>query len=110
MMERRNYPRWGVSHPVLYFTDIYPRPKAASTLDLSLGGARIETLYCLITGERLEITIAIRPQTIKCRGKTIYVSGPEGGRMKAGIIFEELSEHDRNYLRQYLSHVMEQRT
>ncbi len=109
-MERRNYPRVEVSHPVLCFTDIYPKPKGASTLNLSLGGTRIETSYGLITGQRLEITIAIRPQTIKCRGKTIYVSGPEDGRIKAGIIFEELSEHDKRYLRQYLSHVMEQET
>ena len=36
MKERRSYPRVEVSHPVLYFTDIYPRPKAASTVDLSI--------------------------------------------------------------------------
>ena len=108
-MERRNSPRLEVSHFVLYFSDIYPRPRVASTLDLSLGGTRIRTSYGLITGERLEISIAIQPQVIKCRGKAIYILAPENGSMKAGIKFEELSEHDKLYLRQYLSYVMEQR-
>ncbi len=108
-MERRNYPRVEVSHPVLCFIDIYPRPKGASTLDLSLGGARIETSYGLIAGERVEVTIGIRPQAITCRGKAVYVIGSDEGRMKAGIKFEDLSDYDRLYLQEYLSQVMEQR-
>jgi hypothetical protein len=108
-MERRNHPRVEVSHPVLCFTDIYGRPKGGSTLDLSLGGTRIEMLYGLVTGERVEVTIAIRPQAITCRGKAVYVMGSNGGRMQAGIKFEELSEYDRLYLQEYLSQVMEER-
>jgi len=108
-MERRNHPRVEVYHPVLCFTDIYPKPKGASTLNLSLGGTRIETSYGLATGQRLEITIAIRPQAITCRGKTIYVLEPQNGSTKAGIKFEELSEYDKLYLREYLSHAMKER-
>lgn len=107
MIERRAHPRVETSHPVLYFTDIYPRPKVASTIDISLGGTGIETSYDLIKGERLEMSIAIRPRSIKCRGKTVYVSKPDSGNLKAGIQFEELSEHDRLYLRQYIAYVME---
>jgi hypothetical protein len=108
-MERRSHPRVEVSHPVLYFTDIYSRPKVGSTLDLSLGGARIETPHNLLQGERLELSIAIRPQAIKCRGKAIYVSGAEGGGVRAGIHFEALSENDTIHLRLYISHIMEKR-
>lgn len=110
-MERRNHPRLGVSHFVLYFSDIYPRPRVASTLDLSLGGTRIKTSYGygLIAGERLEISVAIPPQAIRCRGKAIYVLGPEDGSMKAGIKFEGLSVHDTLHLKQYLSQGLEQR-
>lgn len=107
-MERRNYPRLSVSHPVLYFTDIYPRPNVASTLDLSLGGTRIKIPYSLMAGERLEIAIAIRPHAIRCRGKTIHVLWLEKGKMEAGIQFEELSGQDKLYLSQYLSYVTEQ--
>ena len=109
MTERRIYPRIKASHSALYFTRVCPRPRVASTVDLSMGGTRIETSYGLVTGQRLEITIAIRPQAITCRGKTVYVLGPENGSAKAGIKFEELSEYDRLYLREYLSHAMKER-
>ena len=55
------------------------------------------------------MSIAIRPQSIKCRGKAMYVLRPQTGNMKAGIKFEDLSDHDRLYLRQYISYIMEQR-
>ena len=109
-MERRTHPRVEASHPVLCFTDIYPRPKGASTLNLSLGGTRIETPHGLTPGERVEITIAIRPQAITCRGKAIYVIGQDGENLKAGIKFEDLSEYDQLYLQEYLSRAMERQT
>ncbi len=108
-MERRNFPRLEASLPVLYFTDAYPSPNVAWTLDLSLGGARIESSNGLTTGDRFWMHIAIDRQTIKCRGKAIHVLGPESGSMTAGVEFEELSEHDQLHLRQYLSYVVEQR-
>ncbi len=70
-MERRIHSRIEVTCPVLYSPDIYPRPKAASTLDLSMEGVRIETLYLLIEGERLEISIAINSKVIKSRGHVV---------------------------------------
>jgi len=106
-MEKRKSPRVDVSRPVLYFTDIYGRPKVASTRNLSLGGTRIETSYGLIAGERLEVTIPIQPQAITCRGKTVYVLCPESGKMEAGIQFEELSEYDKLYLKEYLTPLLD---
>jgi len=106
-MERRTYPRVEVSHTVLYFIDFYPRPTIASTLDLSLGGTKIESLYSLNKDEGLGISIAIRFQVIKSRGKVVYVLEQEAGKIEAGIQFEEMPEHDRRYLRQYLFQVME---
>jgi c-di-GMP-binding flagellar brake protein YcgR len=109
MVERRNFPRVEAFLPVLYFTGGYPSPNVAWTLDLSLGGSRIEASNGLTTGDRFWMHIAIDRQTVKCRGKAICVLRPESGRMTAGVKFEELSEHDKLYLRQYLSWVMEQR-
>jgi len=108
-MERRNHPRVEVFNPVLCFTDVYRRPKGASTLNLSLGGTRIETPHDLTAGESLEVTIAIRPQAITCRGKAVYVTGSEDGNMKAGIRFEDLSQYDKLYLREYLSSIIDRR-
>lgn len=108
-MERRNFPRLEASLPVLYFTDGYLSPNVAWTLDLSLGGARIESSNGLTTGDRFWMHIAIDRQTIKCRGKAIYVLVLESEGMTAGVKFEALSEHDKLHLRQYLAYVTEQR-
>ena len=108
-MERRRYSRIEASHPVLYYSDIYPRPKVAATLDLSLGGARIETRSCLMQSEGLAISIAIQPHVIKCRGKVMYVLDSEGERLRAGVRFDGLSSQDSISLGQYLSSIVEQR-
>ncbi len=108
-MERRSHPRVEVSHPVLYFNRICPRPKASSTLDLSVGGTRIETPYTLILGERLEISIAIHTQVIRCKGEVVHASESIIDGPKAGVRFERLSSHDKLHLKQYLSHVMAER-
>ena len=108
MMEKRSYPRIELSHTVLYSKDVYPRLTIGSALDLGMGGTRIESLYRLAKGDRLDITIGIESRAIKCRGRVIYVIERENGRMEAGVQFEELSAHDKLYLRQYLLHVMEQ--
>ncbi len=102
-MERRRYPRVQASHPVLYYSDIYPRPKVASTLDLSLGGAKIESRYLLIEREGLEISIGIQPQVVKCRGKVMYALDRDGERHRVGIQFEDLSGQDSDFLGQYIS-------
>jgi len=110
MIERRSCPRVKVCHRVLYFADIYPRPMVASTFDLSLGGARIETTpYTLTQDEKLEVLIAIHPRTIKCRGKVVHVLQVTGEKPQAGIGFEDISEQDRLYLQEYISSVMEGR-
>jgi hypothetical protein len=115
MIERRSHPRVKVSHPALFLSDMVPRPRVATTVDLSMGGTRIETPYNLIFGEGLQISIAIHPQTIKCKGRVVHISPvwgerqKTGARFEAGVQFEAMSKHDRLYLGQYISHVMEQR-
>ncbi len=107
MIERRAYARTEVSYPVLYITDIYSGPRVGSTLDLCLGGTRIETPSSLIPGQRLEVTIAIPPQVIKCRGEVVHVSWVDGEKLRAGVRFEDLSKHDRRCLGEYISSLME---
>ena len=108
-MEKRIHPRIEVTCPFLYSTDIYPRPKVASTLDLSMGGARIETLYFLIEGERFEISIAINSKVIKSRGHVVHAEWPVGERRKAGIQFQEISKKDGLYLGEYISFIRDQK-
>jgi hypothetical protein len=109
MMERRNHGRVKVSHSALYFTNVYPRPTVATAVDLSLGGTRIESPHSLISGEGLEMYIAIHPQVIKCSGEVVHVSDLMDGRPKAGVRFDNLSKQDRLYLGEYISHITEHR-
>jgi c-di-GMP-binding flagellar brake protein YcgR len=106
-MERRSCPRVGVTHPVIYHPDVYPRPRIAKTVDISMGGTKIESPYRLNQDEDVKVTICTDSEVIKCRGKVVYVAGTEDGRVQAGIQFRELSKGDRIYLGQYLSYVME---
>ena len=108
-MERRVHPRVEVSHPVLYISQVYPRPNVASTLDLSLGGARIQSLYPLNMDEALEMTISIRPRVLKCRGRVVHIHRRKNGRTQAGIQFEELQADDRVYLEDYISQITKER-
>ncbi len=76
---------WVRPHPVLYSSDSLPSPKVASTLDLDMEGARIETSYDLIEGERLGISIGIDSKVIKCRGHAVHTQGSKGDGPKAGL-------------------------
>ncbi len=74
-----------------------------------MGGTRIETLYTLISGEDLGLSIAIYPQVIKCRAEVVYVSQPPGERTRAGVRFQEMSKRDEQYLSEYILSVREHR-
>ena len=109
MEERRRHPRIEVSCPVAFSTDRFPDPKSASTLDLSLGGTRIETRSSVLKDEVLDMAIHVLPEAIRCRGRVMYAFGSNGG-MSAGIHFEEMSDHERFFLGECLSYIMEQAT
>jgi len=110
VFEKRSYPRVEISHPVFYFADVWSNPKLGWTIDLSMGGARIDTPYSLTKGEQLEISIVIDPQVIKSKGEVVHVVGSNDENLRARIRFAEISNEDRFCLREYLSSVMEQRS
>ena len=109
-MERRAHHRVEVSHPVLYISQVYPLANVASTLDISLGGTKIESLQSLKMDEALEMTISIRPRVLKCRGRVVSVHRDKKGKTEAVIQFEDLREDDRLYLKHYLSQIIGQKT
>jgi hypothetical protein len=107
IIERSNHPRVEVSHSVLCFSDVYSRPVVGSTVDLSLRETTIRTPFRFRAGETLEISIAIPPKVIKCKGEVVHVLGSKGEIPKAGVRFEDLSKEDELYLGQYISHLRE---
>jgi hypothetical protein len=109
MIERRSSPRVEVTYPVLYSTDIYSRPQVGSTLDLGLGGTRIETLYGLTLGDRLTISIAADPHIIRLRGQVVYTQPSHGGKLEAGVRFEDMPKGDGLYLHEYVNYLVERK-
>ena len=107
MIERRINPRVYESHPVFYARNSYANRGEASTLDLSMGGLRMEAPNHMKRDERLEVSVAIPPQTIKCRGKVIHVLKLRDQKAKVGVQFENLSPQDRLNLAKYISYAME---
>jgi c-di-GMP-binding flagellar brake protein YcgR len=108
MIERRKHPRIEVCHPAMYDTLIYASPRVATTVDLSEGGTRIETPYSLISGTGLQMSIAIPPKVIECKGRVVHVDWHDGERLKAGVEFEDLPEEDKLHLKQHISKLLEQ--
>jgi hypothetical protein len=66
-------------------------------------------------GEGLDVSIAIHPRAVKCRGKVVHLlqvldeRAVGGVRVEAGVSFEEMSEDNEVYLRGYLTDLLEQK-
>ncbi len=72
------------------------------TLDLGLGGAKIETFHRLPEQEELDIQLDLGADCIRPRGRAVY-SKPLYERMHvSGIQFIEISDQERTVLRNFL--------
>ncbi|NIO03138.1 MAG: hypothetical protein GTN74_00595 [Proteobacteria bacterium] len=107
MIGRRSHPRVKASHAVLYLSEIYSGPRVASTLDFSSGTVRVETPYSLTNGEKVELSIAIHPQVIECKGHVVETLWPDEDRLKVRVQFQEIRTQDRLYLQEQISRLME---
>jgi hypothetical protein len=104
MTERRACPREKVSLTALYHSDVWPRPRVVSIIDLSAAGVRLETTpYSLSPGEEVEISFVLRSRAIRCKGKVIHVQKLGYGKQQAGIRFEGLSDEDKRHIETCIS-------
>ena len=69
------------------------------TLDVSEGGAKIETHRQLANGMQLELDIAIEDKIISAEGKVIYSEELGDGLFGTGIGFISIDEKDRHLLK-----------
>ncbi len=73
------------------------------TLDLGLGGTKIETCRCLPKGEEVDIQLILQDNCVQLKGRTIYSHLLPGKRIRSGIQFLEVSEESRTLLEEYLT-------
>ena len=69
------------------------------TLDVSEGGAKIETHRQLDKGLQLELEIAVEDQIISARGVVLYSQELGNGLFGTGISFTAINEEARRLLR-----------
>jgi len=68
------------------------------TLDVSEGGAKIETHRKLDRGLQLELEIAVEDQIISARGEVLYSTELADGLFGTGIRFTSIAKEDRRLL------------
>ena len=69
------------------------------TLDVSEGGAKIETHRQLDKGLQLELEIAVEDQIISAKGEVLYSQELRDGLFGTGISFTAINEEARRLLR-----------
>lgn len=101
MRDRRKYPRFVASHHVSF--PYNGRTRTSNTLDLSLGGARIQTVFPVRVGEVIHVSIVIGGNTISPRGRVIHGKQYPELRYNTGFNFETLDQEELAYLSEYLT-------
>ena len=71
MQEKRKFPRFPVTVPIICFR--YGKRMAMRALDISLGGLRLEANFDLGVGESLDFVILAKDTEIRCTGKILSV-------------------------------------
>ena len=98
--EARRHPRYAVHKPISYLYE--GKRFLALTLNLGLGGTRIETRHYLPEDEPLDIHIDLGPNSIWTKGRPVYSWFLSGSRYISGLQFTEVSEQDQSSLKDYL--------
>ena len=101
MKDRRRYPRFPASHYVSFKYN--GRKRTSNTLDLGLGGARIETVFPMKVGDLLEVAIVIGGNTISPVSRVVHGEARPELRYDSGFNFERLQQEDRRFLIEYLT-------
>lgn len=77
------------------------------TLDVSVNGLRMETVYPLSATDNLEITVGVEEDLVDLIGRITHTE-PAGDRYVSGIEFVKMSGEGRRVLRRYAEAFKEQ--
>jgi c-di-GMP-binding flagellar brake protein YcgR len=105
--ERRRHPRYDPVPEITYSYGFYSEPLDAKTLELSLGGARIETEFPLLVGENLEVNISVEDEEIDVVAKVIHTHRVSDEAFYVGLSFENISEVKKKVLNHFFRDYVE---
>ncbi len=103
--ETRSHPRYAV--PKVVFCSNGVRRFLTLTLNLGLGGMKIETDDSLSKGEHFDIQLFLGRDSILPKGKVAYSGFLSDSQSVSGIEFMELSSRDYRLLQRCLAAIAE---
>jgi hypothetical protein len=110
LQDRRNSIRFNLIHPVIYARfDDQGRPfeeKPSKSINISLGGVRLESGLAVDSGEILEITVALPDRLVTMLGKVVYVTQSEDQVFEFGISTQRIEYESMTPLVHYLQRIL----
>ncbi len=76
--------------------------KISRSMNISLGGMRLQSNLPVDPGEVLVITMALGENLVTFKGKVIYVTPTEGKGFEFGISIEDIENQDRIVLTRFI--------
>jgi len=104
--EARTDPRFFVRRPITYSHG--GKRLLTLTLNLGLGGTRVETFQYLPEHEDIDLHLDLETNGIRLKGRTVYSQQLFEGHYASGIQFIKISEQERIILRDYLDPISHQ--
>lgn len=97
--EKRKFPRVPVMKPVICFR--YGRQMSMRTMNISLGGLKLEANFDLAVGESIDLAILADGTRIRCKGKILGIKDLKN-KVHARLRFAQISDIDFQKLANYL--------
>ncbi|UCD71803.1 MAG: PilZ domain-containing protein [Syntrophobacterales bacterium] len=97
--EKRKFPRFPVTNSVIFLR--YGRRMTMRTLDMSLGGLKLEANFDLRVGESIDFVILANATKIHCRGKIVAIE-EFGHKVHARLLLKPSSDSEHRKLSDYL--------
>ncbi len=102
MQEKRKFPRFAITNRVICFR--YGRQMIMRTLNISLGGLKLEANFDLGAGESMDLAILTKSTRIHCRGMVLAIEEFRD-RIHARLRFVRISDVDFMKLSDYLQNL-----
>ena len=110
--ERRKSVRHDMVYPTIYTrVDKQGEPrdqKPARSLNISVGGMRVETSFHVRRNELLEISVALADNLVTFMGRVIHVSLSKNQEYELGISIEDIENEQRIALNRLVHHLRPQ--
>jgi hypothetical protein len=100
LQEKRKFPRFPVTKPVICFR--YGRQMTMRTLDMSLGGLKLEANFDLQVGESIDLVILTNGARIPCKGRILAIEDFKH-KVHARLCFANVSKIGFQRLSNYLN-------